>query len=106
MNYFTQKCKIILYLYQIAKNMINKRKFAVLYYSIIDNKDYDIEDKNTLKKLGKRFDNSPVPKNSEILKQAISKYNELLAKEFDEIIDAVTEQKMNEYAIRVSNELG
>ncbi len=33
-------------------------------------------------------------------------YDNLTNKYFDEIIDAVTEQKMNEYAIRVSNELG
>ena len=65
--------------------MINKRKLALLYYTIIDAIDYDMNDKQLLRLLDNRFANTPTI-NKEILLKAIDKYNELLAKEFEELV--------------------
>ena len=62
--------------------MINNTRLALLYYTIIDNVNYDMSNKNLLRRLGKRLDNTSLPINKEILLQAIAMYNELLAKEF------------------------
>lgn len=66
--------------------MIINTRLALLYYSLIDNVNYDMSNKNLLRMLGKRLDNTSLPINKEILLQAIALYNELLAKEFETLV--------------------
>lgn len=66
--------------------MINNTRLALLYYSLIDNVNYDMSNKNLLRRLGKRLDNTSLPINKEILLQAIAMYKELLAKEFETLV--------------------
>lgn len=65
--------------------MINRSYLALLYYNLIYENKYDITKSNDLKKAYSAF-SKPIIINKEILLQAISLYNELLAKEMEELV--------------------
>jgi hypothetical protein len=65
--------------------MINNSYLALLYYNLIYENKYNIENKKDLRKAYKAFANSNNI-SKEILLQAIALYNELLAKEFDNLL--------------------
>lgn len=67
--------------------MINNSYLAALYYNLIYENKYNIEIKKDLRKAHKAFANNKNI-NKEILLQAIALYNELLAKEFEELVSS------------------